>query len=503
MQLADQFRQSVQAGGAASVVEDGPQDGWFVGVNGVPLGPIPVGDLRELASAGHIDRKSLVWREGQAEWRPLAKFPFLARMLEEASPSASRPLDAPEPPSRGGSNGASATGRGAEAAPAAGAHAGFAPGASSIGGAAANAGLVASGFDAPRPTEPKRPSAWGDLDDDDDDTEQPTTVKGRVSLPPLGPAVGTQGGLPPVPAPPGRADVMAPASSATQHGPASSTAAVSVPPSAGEPDHRPVVSAMPPPEEVAARFRGQGRKRNVTVAVAVALACLLGVAAWHFLSEPGPSSSKPAPGRSMATSGQGESSDKKPEAQQAPPPASDPATSPAEGARPAGEPPIGQIPEPPPAAKVPPSGTPATSAGGSTPPAAAPKAAPSLLSGLNTLQTPGPAAGAKAGGGAAAAGPGLDATAIQRTVRRYSPAVRQNCWQRALNARAPGVPSSAKVTAQIIVEASGKVQSVTASGAPRGYPGLAHCIEDAVKGWTFPRSFGETVTNVPFMFVGQ
>jgi hypothetical protein len=72
-----------------------------------------------------------------------------------------------------------------------------------------------------------------------------------------------------------------------------------------------------------------------------------------------------------------------------------------------------------------------------------------------------------------------------------------------LNARAPGVPSSAKVTAQITVDASGRVQSVTASGAPRGYPGLAHCIEEAVKGWTFPRSFGETVTNVPFMFVGQ
>ena len=110
---------------------------------------------------------------------------------------------------------------------------------------------------------------------------------------------------------------------------------------------------------------------------------------------------------------------------------------------------------------------------------------------------------AKSAGSGAAAGVGLDATAIQRTVRKYSPAVRQNCWQRALNARAPGVPSSAKVTATITVDSSGKVQSVTAAGAPRGYPGLAHCIEDAVRGWAFPRSMGETVTNVPFMFVGQ
>ncbi|MEO8179184.1 MAG: AgmX/PglI C-terminal domain-containing protein, partial [Deltaproteobacteria bacterium] len=136
-------------------------------------------------------------------------------------------------------------------------------------------------------------------------------------------------------------------------------------------------------------------------------------------------------------------------------------------------------------------------------PAAPAKPAPSLLSGLNALQTPGPAPGTKAPGAGAAAGPGLEATAIQRTVRKYSPAVRQNCWQRALNARAAGVPSSAKVTATITVDASGRVQAVSATGAPRGYPGLAHCIEEAVKGWAFPRSMGETVTNVPFVFVGQ
>lgn len=106
-------------------------------------------------------------------------------------------------------------------------------------------------------------------------------------------------------------------------------------------------------------------------------------------------------------------------------------------------------------------------------------------------------------GGGASSGPGLDATAIQRTVRKYSPTVRQECWQRALQARAPGVPSSAKVIAQITVHSSGRVDSVIASGAPRGYPGLAACIEKAIKRWSFPRSFGETVTNVPFMFVGQ
>jgi TonB family protein len=93
--------------------------------------------------------------------------------------------------------------------------------------------------------------------------------------------------------------------------------------------------------------------------------------------------------------------------------------------------------------------------------------------------------------------------AIQRTVRKYSPAVRQGCWQPALNARASSTPASAKVTAAITVDASGRVQSVKAGGAPSGYPGLGHCIEQAVRGWTFPRSRGETTTVVPFVFVGQ
>jgi hypothetical protein len=142
------------------------------------------------------------------------------------------------------------------------------------------------------------------------------------------------------------------------------------------------------------------------------------------------------------------------------------------------------------------SAAPATSA-----PSAAPRAGTgSLLAGLGNSPALGPSLGRA---DERVAGSGLDATAIQKTVRRYSPGVRQNCWQRALNSRAPGVPSSAKVTATITVDGAGHVQAVTVSGAPKGYPGLSRCIEGAVKGWQFPRAGGQTVTNVPFMFVGQ
>jgi hypothetical protein len=135
------------------------------------------------------------------------------------------------------------------------------------------------------------------------------------------------------------------------------------------------------------------------------------------------------------------------------------------------------------------------------------KRKPALLTGLDQLPTlPTPvarAAPATDTPARASAGPTLNATSIQRTVRQYGPAVHKSCWQRQLDARAVGAPASAKVTAQITVAPSGRVQSVTAGGAPPGYPGLERCIEAAVRGWTFPRARGETVTNVPFLFVAQ
>jgi hypothetical protein len=466
----------VQAGGAAT--EELPQDGWFVGVNGVPLGPIPVGDLRELAVAGHIDRRSLVWREGLAEWRPLGKFPQLARVLDEGS-GAFEPesLSAPVP---NGSN-----------------------------------GHVAIGFTTARPSEgePERPSAWGDLDDEDDvDDEQPTTIKGRVSVPP--PPSVVPSNVPPSLAPPPPVSAPVPLSL----GPLSLGPPYAGSPAQAQPMHRgpnyqfsapPVtpdggpastISATPEPivDDSDAKLMRPRGKRKIYTWLVIAAAFILGGIITRMLSGGGGPSAPPA---SQAPRSLSPSAEAKPEparpntdlSEQVPGPVPEeiedeagssgttsvvyPITKPSLG--------VSGLPSPP--AVAPPGAKPTTA----------------LLSGLSGLQTPGPLAGARAGGDGPAAGVSLDATAIQRTVRRYSPAVRQNCWQRALNARAPGVPSSAKVTALITIESSGRVQSVTVSGAPRGYPGLAGCIEGSVKGWAFPRAGGETVTNVPFMFVGQ
>lgn len=97
----------------------------------------------------------------------------------------------------------------------------------------------------------------------------------------------------------------------------------------------------------------------------------------------------------------------------------------------------------------------------------------------------------------------LDSVAVGRTVSRYSPAVRRSCWQPALNSRAAGAASSARVMVTINVEPSGRVQSVRTSGDPAGYAGLARCIEGKVRSWHFPRADGPTIANVPFVFAAQ
>jgi TonB family protein len=60
-----------------------PGDEWFVGVNDVPVGPIRLSELRSKALSGAVTLDSLVWRDGQEDWRPLRTFPELVAIVEE------------------------------------------------------------------------------------------------------------------------------------------------------------------------------------------------------------------------------------------------------------------------------------------------------------------------------------------------------------------------------------------------------------------------------------
>src|SRR5450631_3407508 len=65
-----------------------PADEWFVGINGVPVGPIRLSELRSKAASGLVNRESLMWRDGFEDWRPLKTFPELVAIVDESISSA-------------------------------------------------------------------------------------------------------------------------------------------------------------------------------------------------------------------------------------------------------------------------------------------------------------------------------------------------------------------------------------------------------------------------------
>lgn len=107
------------------------------------------------------------------------------------------------------------------------------------------------------------------------------------------------------------------------------------------------------------------------------------------------------------------------------------------------------------------------------------------------------------GGGQGDGGVKLSESQIAQTVNANKAGVQRRCWQRALQSRVDGGPSTAKVSVSINVTASGSVASVSTSGDPAGFPGLASCIGSSVKAWQFPASGGSTTVNTAFVFAAQ
>jgi hypothetical protein len=75
-----------------------PGDEWFVGINGVPVGPIRLSELRSKAASGAVSKESLVWRDGFEDWRPLKTYPELLAIVEEGVSSARASLTPFTPP---------------------------------------------------------------------------------------------------------------------------------------------------------------------------------------------------------------------------------------------------------------------------------------------------------------------------------------------------------------------------------------------------------------------
>ncbi len=100
--LAGAFKTSVQrereeeTSAPFDMADLSPGDEWYVAINGVPVGPIRVAEIRRKAGLGAVTEESLCWQEGLDEWRPVRAFPELSLVVREAMASGRSSL----PPSQ-------------------------------------------------------------------------------------------------------------------------------------------------------------------------------------------------------------------------------------------------------------------------------------------------------------------------------------------------------------------------------------------------------------------
>jgi hypothetical protein len=101
--LATSFKSSVEKAkeDEAALLELSSADEWYAAINGVPVGPIRIGELRRKAALGAVTDDSLVWQEGMEEWRPVKTIAELASLVKEAASSGRVSLVSPDPPNVG------------------------------------------------------------------------------------------------------------------------------------------------------------------------------------------------------------------------------------------------------------------------------------------------------------------------------------------------------------------------------------------------------------------
>lgn len=447
--LAGAFQRTVQDPGASGPpseqLELSVGDEWYVAINGVPVGPVRVSELRRKAAAGAVTDDSLVWQEGLEEWRPVKSIPELAALVREAA-QGNRPsllsapqLDRPSAvPPRAPQRPAPPAARSPEPPRA----------------------EPARAPEAPRPLAPSRSNVvplHARIAAEKTEDAAPITAPlggGAAALAPsLTPAPGPQPSpsfhAAPAPAPFAVADPFA------------------VPPPAATP-------SLAPPAPQAYAPEPPPRRGGVPLWFWPILVFVLGfggVAAFFVFKQPPPQPvviQVPTPPPPTATEAKVE-----PSSEPDVPPPPDP-TSSAPAAH-TGKTHVASAAKPPTTA--------ATSTGRTAD-----------LSGLlGGAGGPSVGGGGSSGGGA---GGGLDSAAVQRVVRDRQAGVKRTCWERG----GGDGKSSAKVTVAITVAPNGSVQSASANGDD---PVVAKCIENQVRTWSFPAPGATTTVNVPFVFVRQ
>lgn len=443
------FARAVNAPNKAADAPAVPTEDWYVGVNGVPLGPVRLAVLRDKAAQGQVDGESLVWREGFDEWQPAKTFPGLLAMIEEARqtrasrtnlPAVTAPTPhaaAPQPEPSIPFNLVNARGSTTDVAPGGSPdHGGASNGASNNGpsnngasnnGASNNGGIVVgSGFDpfAPRPAEAAAPGP-----SQGSSNASGAGTWGEQAAGPVGFGLTTTG-----------------ASAADTN--------------------------LEPPKK-------KGIHPAVWAFVAMA-AAFGGVAAWAiFLRKP---NVVYVPGETTTVAGQGPG-------QNVPLPSTG-ATSTTTAASSA-------VVEP----QVDASGKPVLNSGGGPRPSASISKTGEYVA---PIDNGGPTVvGPSTSEPPPSDGP-LTSGQISGVVSSNTARVRKRCWDAASSGRSADAPSTVKVTADISIAPSGSVSSVKVSGGnEKYYPGLVSCVQSTISAWKFPTAGESSTVKVPFSFAAQ
>lgn len=454
-----------------------PTEDWYVGIGGVPLGPVRLSVLRDKAAANQVDAESLVWREGFDEWVPVKSFPALLSLVDEARQTRMSRTSMP-----------------AVTPPPAPIHTPAAPPARPAPGAGAGLGLAASPnpaivipdaapslpFDLVRqsshpigaPAPSPRPDVVADPFGAAASTGAAAAASADVVADPFNPRTSQLGGTPAFSAATERSAIPP---GATANGSANGAAGYGLTTTVG-------VTA---PSEVAPRASSPPPKAKKSVSPAViafiAMAATFGgVAAWALFFRSGPKVIY-LPGEQ-------------------PPPS-------------AQQPQLGNAPPPPPTstgtAEVVETATPSSTVGGPVGVGGGPRptgtvkpgeTAPPLDTSSFNMGGPGPVST----GGTPSGGGSLTEGQISGVVSSNTARVRRKCWDQAVAGRASDAPSSVKVTARLKIAPSGSVSSASASGGnEKYYPGLVSCVQATVQGWKFPASDGGGEAVVPFSFNAQ
>jgi predicted Zn finger-like uncharacterized protein len=450
---------------SAASIELSVTDEWYVAINGVPVGPVRISELRRKAATGAVTEESLCWQEGLEEWRPIRSIPELAALVREAAQGGNRPSHMGSAPEISVAPPAPAPAPRAPSVPSAPRHP-VAP---------ATGSRATAPPPAPRPTAPPAPTGRSNVVP----LRPAASSVDEVPLSPLTPMGGSATALAPsfaeapslTPAP-----SLAPAPSLSAPSPAVPMAPVgdpfalsAAPPVAPPREPAPsTVPHVPPPHDA--------HKKGVPLwfwpILVLALGFGGGVAFLAFRPQPAPA----------------------PVVIQVPAPPT-PATTPADK---------GDVP-PPPASAEPAAATSTTESKGKPTTVAAKSTGPAKTADvpekkgldLGSLVPGGggPNVGPNTSPGGGAGG-GLDQAAVERIVAVHRNGVKRTCWERG----GADQKSSVNVTITANVAPNGSVASTSSSGDD---PVVAKCIESQVKTWQFPAPGSSTTINIPFKFVRQ